>query len=63
MDLMFESQHNLGNINGYRIYVDILTGEKLLSIYVANMDITYWSVCSFSKRGGNEVNGVDRYFS
>ena len=25
-------------------YVDILTGENLLSIYVANIDIIYWPV-------------------
>ena len=30
-------------INGYRIYVDIMTGEKL-SIKVANMDFILWSV-------------------
>ena len=31
--------------NGYNIYVDIMTRENLLSIWVANMDNTYWSVC------------------
>ena len=30
--------------NGYIIYVDIMAGEKLLSIYVANMELIYWSV-------------------
>ena len=29
------------------------------SIYVANMDITYWSIRSFSRMEGDEVNGVD----
>ena len=30
--------------NGYKIYVDIMTAEKLSSIQVPNMDIIYWSV-------------------
>ena len=52
--------------NGYRIFVDNRTGEKLSSIKVGNMDIIYWSVCSSSRRGGNGVKGVnvgERYFS
>ena len=30
--------------NGFIIYVDIMTGGKLSSILIANMDIIYWSV-------------------
>ena len=36
--------------SGCKIYLDIMTREKLSSIYVANMDITYWSVRSSSER-------------
>ena len=36
--------------NGYRIYVDIMTGENLSSNKLANMDV-YWSVRSYSRRG------------
>ena len=32
------------NINGYRIYLDIMTGENLSPIWVANMDLGYWTV-------------------
>ena len=39
------------------IYVDIMTEEKLSSIWVTNMDITYWSVRSSSKKGGD---GIER---
>ncbi len=42
-----------------RIYMDILTGEKLLSILVANIDVIYWSVRSSIRRGGVEVKGAD----
>ena len=45
-------------LNGYKIVVDILTGENLSSIQVANMDIFYWSVRSFSRRGGNGIGNV-----
>ena len=38
--------------NGYRIYVDIFTGENLLSIQLSNMDPIYWSVRSSSSDGG-----------
>ena len=51
--------------NGYIIYVDIMTAEKLSSILVANMDIIYWSVRLSSRRGGDCVKGIDgadRYF-
>ena len=41
--------------NGCRIYVDIMTGEKIISIYVANNVIIYWLVRSSSKRGGDCV--------
>ena len=47
-------------LNGHRIYVDILTGENLSSIQVANMDPNYWSVRSNSERRGTEIKGVDR---
>ena len=36
-----------------------MTGEKLSSIQVADMDIIYWSVRSSSMRGGDGVNGVN----
>ena len=52
--------------NGYRIYVDIMKGEKCRRLLLANMDIIYWSLCSSSRRGGKrikEVDGGDRYFS
>ena len=51
--------------NEFRIYVDIMTGEKLSSIYLANMELIYRSVRSYS-RGGDGIEGVDRvhgYFS
>ena len=37
-------------MNGCRIYVDIMTGEKLSSIQVTNMDIIYYSVLSSSRK-------------
>ena len=40
-------------------YVDILTGEKLSSILVANMYLIYWSVRSFIRRGGICLKGSD----
>ena len=47
-----------------RIYLDILTGTKLSSIYLASMDITYWSVRSFSRKGGDGAKRADgRYIS
>ena len=33
--------------------MDILTGENLLSIWLANMDIFHWSVRSSSGMGGD----------
>ena len=39
--------------------MDIMTGEKMSSIYVANMEIIYWSVRSSSWRGGYGVIGVE----
>ena len=39
--------------------MDIMTEDKLSSIKVAIMDITYWSVRSSSRRGGDGVKGVD----
>ena len=44
--------------NGCKIHMDILTRENLSTIWVANIDLIYWSVCSSSKRGGDEVNVV-----
>ena len=43
------------------IYVDndILPGEDLSSIKLANMDLIYWSVLSSSRRGEDRVKGVD----
>ena len=41
-----------------RIYVDILTGGNLSSIYPANMNLIYWSVRS-SSNSGSEGNGVN----
>ena len=43
---------NVCFINGFRIYVDIMTGEKLFSISVPNIDIIYWSFPSSSSRMG-----------
>ena len=36
--------------NGDTIYVDIITGK--LSISVANMELVYWTVRSYCRRGG-----------
>ena len=41
--------------NGYRIYVDIVTGDKLFLFWVANMYIIYCSDHSSSRRGGDGV--------
>ena len=38
--------------NVYKTCIDIMTGEKFISIYLAIMDIIYWSV---RKKGGDEV--------
>ena len=46
--------------------MDILIGEKLSSIYVANMDIIYWPIRSSSRRGKDKIKRVDggyHYFS
>ena len=45
------------SFNRYRIYVDMLTGENLSSIYRPYFDLIYWSVRSSSKRRGNVVKG------
>ena len=37
--------------------MDFMTGEKLSSIQVANIDITYWSVLLSSRRGWDGVRG------
>ena len=39
-------------------YMDVMTGGKLSSIIVANMDIIYWSARSSSRKGGYGVKGV-----
>ena len=44
-------------VNKCRIKVDIMTGEKLSSIYVANMDIIYWTVRSSITRGWGRGDG------
>ena len=41
-------------------YVDILIGDFFFSIYVANIDLIYWSVRSISKSG---LDWGYRYFS
>ena len=46
--------------------MDILTGKKLSSIKVANMDLIYWTVHLTSRRGEDWVKWMDmayRYFS
>ena len=44
--------------NGYRKYKDILTGEKLSTILVANTDIIYLSAGLSSSIVGAGVKGV-----
>ena len=39
--------------------MNILTGENLSLILVANMDLIYWNVCSSSMKAGDEIIGVD----
>ena len=41
--------------NGFNISMDIMTGEKLSSIWLANMELIYWSVHSSRRIGGNGV--------
>ena len=38
-------------------YVDILTGKKLTPIWVFNVDLIYWSVCSFCRWGRDGEKG------
>ena len=47
------------------VYVELLTGENLMSIYVVNIDLIYWLVrtSSSGRRGNGEKRLVDRYFS
>ena len=48
------------------IYVDIMKGEKFMSIEVANMDIPFGILRSLSMRRGDRVKKVDTgdsYFS
>ena len=39
--------------------MDIMTGRKLPSILVANMELAYWSVRASSKRRGDVLKGMD----
>ena len=41
--------------NGYKIYMDILTGENLSSVQLPNMELIYCSVRSSSRRGADGV--------
>ena len=53
-------------ISGYRMFMDIMTGAKLTSIYLANMNLFNLPVPSSCRRGGDWVKGVDGeycYFS
>ena len=34
-------------------YVDIMTGEKLSSIWVDDIELIYWSVCTSRRRIGD----------
>ena len=43
----------------HRIYVDIMTVERLLSIQVANLELISCSVGSSSKSEGDGVKGVE----
>ena len=46
--------------------MDILIGENLSSIKLANINSIYWSVGSSSRRGKDKVKGLDggyHYFS
>ena len=46
-------------LSGCRINVDIMTAEKFSSIYLAYMELIYWSVSSSSRRRGDGVKGVN----
>ena len=49
-----------------KYYVDIMTEEKLSSIYVAITPVIYWSVLSHKRREGDRVKcvkGGNHYFS
>ena len=51
-------------INRCRLYMDIMTGKKLLSIKLANIELEYWSVRSSNRReedGVKMVEGKKRY--
>ena len=41
------------------MYVDIMIGEKLLSLQLAYMELIYWPVRSSSRNGGDGVKGVE----
>ena len=47
-------------VNGCRKYVDIMTGVKFLSNWLADMEKVYWSVRSYSRKGGVLVQGVEK---
>ena len=39
--------------------MDIMTEENILTFKVANMELTYLSFCSDSRRVGDWVKGID----
>ena len=41
--------------NGCIIYVDIMTGKKMSSFYLAIFPVIYWSGCSSSAVGGEGI--------
>ena len=41
-----------------RIYVDIMTAEKLSSIKVVYSPVFYWSGCSSSRGGGDQAKTI-----
>ena len=41
-----------------REYVDIVTGEILSAIWVANIDLLYWSICSSMVGQGGGLDKV-----
>ena len=45
--------------NGDRIRVDVMTGEHLSSIQLANVNFIYWLAHLSSRRGGDWLKGVD----
>ena len=63
---MFIERAALPTNNGCRKYVDIITGGKMSSLWVANMELVDCSVRSSSRSRGDEIKEVvvgDHYFS